>query len=149
MNGAKILNETRDTVTVSRSDWTQLLNELEDALDRTAVVERRRDEAAKGKRTARFNYLTAREVRRLLEGESPVKVWREKRGHSQRELAAAAGVGAGYLAEIETGRKPGSVQALARLGKALQVQIEDLIVRQNEREREPRKAPRRRQETVI
>jgi hypothetical protein len=37
-------------------------------------------------------------------------------------------VGAGYLAEIETGRKPGSVVALARLGKALQVQIEDLII---------------------
>jgi transcriptional regulator with XRE-family HTH domain len=64
----------------------------------------------------------------LLAGESPVKVWREKRGRSQRELAAAAGVGAGYLAEIETGRKPGSVVALARLGKALQVQIEDLII---------------------
>ena len=128
MNGVKVLSETRDTVTVSRGDWTQLLSELEEAHDRAAVVERRRHEAAKGVQAARRNYLTAREARRLLEGESPVKVWREKRGRSQRELAAAAGVGAGYLAEIETGRKPGSVVALARLGKALQVQIEDLIM---------------------
>jgi DNA-binding XRE family transcriptional regulator len=131
MNGVKILSETRDTVTISRGDWTQLLSELEEAQDRAAVVERRRHEAAKGVQTARRNYLTAREARRLLEGESPVKVWREKRGRSQRELAAAAGVGAGYLAEIETGRKPGSVAALARLGKALQVQIEDLIMSHN------------------
>jgi DNA-binding XRE family transcriptional regulator len=128
MNGVKILSETRDTVTVSRGDWTQLLRELEDALDRAAVIERRRHEAAQGVLAARRNYLTAREARRLLDGESPVKVWREKRGRSQRELAAAAGVGAGYLADIETGRKPGSALALARLARALQVQMEDLIM---------------------
>ncbi len=127
MNAVKILRETQDTVTVSRGDWTQLLRELEDAQDRAAVVERRRHEAATGKEAARRNYLSGREARRLLDGESPVKVWREKRGRSQRELAAAAGVSAGYLAEIETGRKPGSAAALARLAKALQVQIEDLI----------------------
>ena len=127
MNVVKILSETQDTVTVSRGDWTQFLSELEDAQDRAAVVERRRHEATTGKEAARRNYLTAREARRLLDGESPVKVWREKRGRSQRELATAAGVSAGYLAEIETGRKPGSAAALARLAKALQVQIEDLI----------------------
>src|SRR5271157_3843894 len=132
MNGVKILSETQDTVTVSRGDWTQLLSELENAQDRAAVVERRRREAATGMQAARRNYLSAREARRLLDGESPVKVWREKRGRSQRELAAAAGVGAGYLAEIETGRKPGSVVALASLARALQVQIEDLIMSRNE-----------------
>jgi DNA-binding XRE family transcriptional regulator len=131
MNAVKILSETQDTVTVSRGDWTQLLSELEDAQDRVAVIERRRHEAATGKQAARRNYLSAREARRLLDGESPVKVWREKRGRSQRELATAAGVSAGYLAEIETGRKSGSAAALARLAKALQVQIGDLIISSN------------------
>jgi DNA-binding XRE family transcriptional regulator len=131
MNAVKILSETQDTVTVSRGDWRQLLSELEDAQDRAAVVERRRHEAATGKQAARRNYLSAREARRLLDGESPVKVWREKRGRSQRGLATAAGVSAGYLAEIETGRKPGSAAALARLAKALQVRIEDLIISSN------------------
>ncbi|MGO9269955.1 MAG: helix-turn-helix domain-containing protein [Terriglobia bacterium] len=126
MNSVKILSETPDTVTVSRGDWAQLLSELEDAQDRAAVVERRRREAAAGKQAARRNYLSSSEARRLLDGESPVKVWREKRELSQRELAAAAGASAAYLAEIETGRKPGSVAVLARLAKALQVQIEDL-----------------------
>ena len=127
MNGVKILSETPETVTVSRGDWTQLLSQLEDALDRAAVVERRRHEERKGKLAARRDYLTANEARRLLEGESPVKVWREKRGRSQRELAAAAGVAAGNLADIETRRKPGSVLAVAKLAKALQVSIEDLL----------------------
>jgi DNA-binding XRE family transcriptional regulator len=127
MNGVKILSETPETVTVSRGDWTQLLSNLEDALDRAAVVERRRHEERKGKLAARRDYLTAGEAQRLLDGESPVKVWREKRKRSQRELAAAAGVAAGYLADIETRRKPGSVLAVTRLAKALQVSIEDLL----------------------
>ena len=131
MNGLKVLSETRDTVTISRDDWAQLLSELEDAQDRAAVTERRRHEAAKGVQAARRDYLTAREAHRLLEGESPVKVWREKRVLSQRQLATAADVSSGYLAEIETGRKPGSVAALARLARALQVQIDDLIVSSN------------------
>ncbi len=127
MSDVKILSETKDTVTLSRSYWTTLISELEDAQDRAAVVERRRHESTRGKEAARRDYLSAREARRLLDGESPVKIWREKRGRSQRELATAAGVSAGYLAEIETGRKPGSVAAVARLAKALHVQIEDLI----------------------
>jgi DNA-binding XRE family transcriptional regulator len=125
MSSVRGLSETQDTV--SRGDWTELLSELEDAQDRAAVVERRRHEAAAGKRATRRSYLSAREARRLLDGESAVKVWREKRGRSQRALARAAGVSAGYLAEIETGRKPGSTAALAKLAKALEVQMEDLI----------------------
>jgi ribosome-binding protein aMBF1 (putative translation factor) len=127
MNGVRILSETPDTVTVSRRDWSQLLSELEDALDRAAVVERRRQEARQGRQAARRDYLTAGEARRLLAGESRVKVWREKRGWTQRELAAQTGVGAGYLADIETGRKPGSAAALARLAKGLEIQVEDLL----------------------
>ncbi len=127
MNGVKILNESPDTVTVSRRDWSQLVSELQDALDRAAVVGRRTQEAQNGRQATRRNYLTAREARRLLGGESPVKVWREKRGWTQRGLAAEAGVGAGYLADIETGRKPGSAAALTKLAKSLQIQVEDLL----------------------
>jgi hypothetical protein len=91
MNAVKILSETEHTVTVSRGDWTRLLSELEDAEDRAAVTERRRHEAAAGKLASRRNYLTAREARRLADGESPVKVWREKRERSQRELGRGRG----------------------------------------------------------
>jgi len=46
------------------------------------------------------------EMRRILDGESPVKVWRKKRGLTQRELVEHAGVSPSYLAEIETGKQP-------------------------------------------
>lgn len=126
MNAIKILAETEDAVTVSKTDWLALLSELEDAQDRAAVSERRTHEKAAGKKSARRNYLSGEEARRLLNGESAIKVWREKRGISQRALAAAADVSPSYLAEIEAGRKPGSVDAIRKLAQALEVRMEDL-----------------------
>jgi ribosome-binding protein aMBF1 (putative translation factor) len=127
MSSVRILTETPDTVTVSRADWLRLLQELEDAEDRAAVRERRTREELLGKDAARRDYLTAAEALRLIDGESPVRIWREKRGLSQRGLAHAASVSSSYLAEIETGRKPGSAAALRQLAAVLQVPAEDLV----------------------
>jgi ribosome-binding protein aMBF1 (putative translation factor) len=126
MSAIKIIAETADTVTVARQDWLKLLADLEDAEDRAAVRERRAFEKSAGISSARQNYLTAAEARRLLEGENPVKIWRQKRGLSQRALAAKALVGNSYLAEIENGRKPGSRTALRKLAVALEIRPEDL-----------------------
>ena len=84
------------------------------------------DEAA-GRDAAIANSYTAAEAKRLLAGESPVRIWREKRGLTQRALAAAAAIPAGYLSEIEGGKKPGSVAAYRVLAKALAVPMEDLV----------------------
>jgi len=132
MSVIKILAETADTVTVSRRDWASLLAELEDAEDRAAIRSRRAQESVLGKAAARQNYLTIEEARRLLEGERPLRVWREKRGLTQRALAAAAGVAASYLADIENGRKPGSADALSRLARALGVSMDDLMDEQQQ-----------------
>lgn len=115
MSAIKILTETDTTVTVSRADWTELLAALDDAEDRASVAERRAIERSAGKKTFRLKYLTSTKAKRLLDGENPVKVWREKRGLSQRALAREAGIGHSYLAEIETGRKPGSDAAYRQL----------------------------------
>ncbi len=66
-------------------------------------------------------------VDRLLAGENPVRAWREYRGLTGVELAAAAGVAASYLSAIETRKKPGSINALKRLATALRVDVDDLI----------------------
>jgi transcriptional regulator with XRE-family HTH domain len=134
------VEETKDTVTVRRQDWTRLLAELEDAEDRAAVRGQRAQEAALGKEAMRQNYLTGEEARRLLDGESPVRVWRGKRGLTQRALAASAGVAASYLADIENGRKPGSADALSRLAGALGVSMDDLMDEQ-QRRRDPSYGP--------
>ena len=82
-----------------------------------AIAERLAYEEKVGKEVARRDCLTGDEMRRILDDESPVKVWREKRGLSQRELAEQAGVSSSYLAEIETGKKPGSAEALRKLSR--------------------------------
>ena len=65
-------------------------------------------------------------ARRMWDGESPVRVWRELRGMNATELAVAADVSRSYLSAIERGAKRGSVDALERLARALGVGIEDL-----------------------
>ena len=92
MSSIRILGETEDTVTISRDDWQRLQQQLDDAQDRAAVAERRAHERRIGKESARRDYLTADEAIRLLGGASPVKVWREKRGVTQRALATEAGI---------------------------------------------------------
>ncbi len=46
---------------------------------------------------------------------------------SQREVAGKAGVSPSYLAEIETGQKPGSADALQALARALNTSMESLV----------------------
>lgn len=99
----------------------------EDAADVAAVQAHRAYEDRVGWETARRNYLTADEARRLLDGENPVRVWREKRGIKQRTLAEAAEIAVSYLAEIEGGKKPGSSGALQRIACVLEMPMEILI----------------------
>jgi DNA-binding XRE family transcriptional regulator len=60
-------------------------------------------------------------------GESPVKVLRKHRGLTQAELAAAAGVSQGYVAELEAGRKSGAPDTLKALARALGVPLDVLV----------------------
>ena len=66
-------------------------------------------------------------VKRIADGEHPVRVWREYRGMRAGELATAAGIANSYLSDIENGKKPGSVNAMKRIAIALDVTIDDLI----------------------
>ena len=61
--------------------------------------------------------------RLILNEENPIKVYREYRGLTQKQLAAKIGIQRGYLAEIERGRKSGSVKTLKALAEALNVDL--------------------------
>lgn len=63
---------------------------------------------------------------RLIVRENPIKVFREYRGLTQRQLAEVAGTTAPYVSQIETGRRVGSVKLLHRLAEALDVGLDDL-----------------------
>ena len=114
--------ETKDTVTLRRADYDALLEALEDAADLAAL--REAEAAVQG---GESEFLPIETVERLLAGENPVRVWRTHRRMTAHELARIAGLAPSYLSEIETGKKPGSVDAMARLARALGVAIEDLV----------------------
>lgn len=63
----------------------------------------------------------------ILDGENPIKVWREYRGASQQGLAEAVGISASYLSQIETGKRAGSTEVLVAIAKALNVTLDDLV----------------------
>jgi DNA-binding XRE family transcriptional regulator len=63
----------------------------------------------------------------ILAGTDPTKVWREYRGLTQQQLAAAAGISKSYLSQIETGQRTGSVDVLLQIATALRVDLEDIV----------------------
>ena len=115
------LAEDGDTVVLRRADFEALLREAEDAADAAQMREAEARVAA-----GEDEYVPIELTRRLIAGEVPVRVWREHRDLSARALAARAGISAAYLSQIETGKKPGSFEAMAKLARALRVAMEDL-----------------------
>lgn len=66
-------------------------------------------------------------VDRLIDGENAIKIWREHRGLTQQVLADAAGISKGYLSQLESGSREGTVTVLKRIAKALDIDL-DLLV---------------------
>jgi len=96
--------------------------ELEDIRDYDAAkaeLERGEDEL-----------IPAEVVYAIIDGENPVKVWREFRGLTQGQLADAAGISKPYLSQIETGKRKGSTDILSALAKMLNVSLEEVIARE-------------------
>ena len=117
-----------ETVTLTRAEWEALQNQLEALSDGIAAMKSEERLATLGAAEARRLSYTAEEARRIvLDDVAPLTIWRERAGMSQRALAAAAKVSPSYLAEIEVGKKPGSVAALAAIAKVLGVPMEHLV----------------------
>lgn len=109
-----------DYVVIRRDEYEALRAAVDDdALD-AAIIQRVLNDPDQ-------RWAPADVVRRIADGEHPVRVWRTHRGMTARALAAAAGVPSSYLSAIERGKKPGSVKALTQLATALEVALDDLV----------------------
>lgn len=64
---------------------------------------------------------------RILDGDNPVRVWREYRGLSVKELAGRAAISAAYLSQIEGGSREGSLSTMKALAAALSLEPGDLL----------------------
>ena len=69
---------------------------------------------------------------RVSAGEHPIRILRESRGLSQKDLAARAEVSAAYLSQIEHGAREGTIGALRRLADALHVGLDEVTPHERE-----------------
>jgi len=63
----------------------------------------------------------------ILDGENPIKVWREYRGLTQRQLAEAVGISTPYLSQLETGKRKGATEVLSATAEALGLSLDDIV----------------------
>jgi ribosome-binding protein aMBF1 (putative translation factor) len=114
-----------ELVVLSRNDYELLLrqSELADDLEDLLAVKAYEARVAAGENDG----IPMEFVDRLIDGENPVRVWREVRGLSAKDLAAAAGISAAYISEIETGKKEGSISVLKAISKVLRIDLDDLV----------------------
>ena len=107
-----------EMVQITRDEYDRLLQASEDLADIVAY-----DRAmAKDEESVPAEF-----VKRMIEGESPVRVYRDLRGLTQVQLGERSGVNRVQIADIEAGRKAGSVNTVRKLADALSVTIDDLI----------------------
>lgn len=62
-----------------------------------------------------------------MAGESPLRVWREHRGMTAAQLAAAVAITPAHVSKLESGKGDPSVTLLRRLAKALDADVELLL----------------------
>ena len=63
----------------------------------------------------------------LMDGQNPIKVWREYRGLQQAQVAQAAGISIPYLSQLESGKRKGSTEVLGAIAKALNLSLDDIV----------------------
>ena len=117
MNMQIIKTDTgQDLAVLPLDEYNNLIERLKDALATKQRINAGEEET-----------FPANVVNRLLEGDNPVRVYREHRGMTSKFLAIAAEISAPYLSEIETGKKEGSAATLKRIAQALSVDLDDLV----------------------
>ncbi len=63
----------------------------------------------------------------ILDGENPIRVWREYRGLSQQELAERVNISVPYLSQLETRKRKGSLEVLKVIAKTLSISLDDVV----------------------
>ena len=121
--------ESANEVVLARTDWEALREAVEEADDVAAVMAARAEDAAwaaalPDRRATIFPHEV---ISAELDGTHPLRAWRNYRGLTQRSLAERAGVMRDLIAQVETGKRQGSVETLSRLAAALGVPMDALV----------------------
>lgn len=114
--------EGKQVVIIPADDYRVLLEKAE-MLDDVAAYDRAKDALAAGD----DELVPAVVANAILDGESPVRIWRQHREMSQVQLAEATGISQAYLAQIETGKREGTLTLYRSLADALGIDLDDLV----------------------
>jgi DNA-binding XRE family transcriptional regulator len=96
-------------------EQVELLEDIRDFDEINAAIKRGEEEL-----------IPAEVVNAILDGKSPIKVWREYRGLTQQQLADMVGISKPYLSQLETGKRTGTTEVLSAIAEALNVSLEQV-----------------------
>lgn len=108
-------------------DEYQALRELADDADDVSALARFAKRYSKGAEETFPSVI----VDRLLAGESALRIWREHRGLTAAQLAAAVKITPAHVSKLESGYGDPSLAVLRKLAKVLDVEL-DLLVGRND-----------------
>ena len=111
-----------ETITITRKEYDTLRCAAEELGDLRAY-----DKAMAALASGEDELIPAAFAHRIIDGESPIRVYREFRSLTQEQLGKRADVNRVQIADIEAGRKSGSIDTLRKLANALGVTIDDLV----------------------
>jgi len=100
------------------AEEAEMLQDIRDYDVARAMVERGEEEL-----------IPSEVVYAILDGENPIKVWREYRKLTQQQLAEAIGISTPYLSQIETSKRTGTTEVLTAIAKVLKVSLDEIVMR--------------------
>ncbi len=116
-----------ELVVLSRAEYEALRSRVDHASDQEDA-EDAEDlaiyDARKAELTSSNAMLPPEVSAAILRGDTRLKAIRRWRGHKQRLLTSKTGIGQGYLSDLETGRRTGTPETIAKLAQALDVPVE-------------------------
>ncbi|MGB5611929.1 MAG: helix-turn-helix transcriptional regulator [Sedimenticolaceae bacterium] len=104
------------------ADYEELLKKAE-MLDDVAAYDRAKAGLANGE----DELVPAELADAILDGKNPVKIWRQYRELSQVELSGRIGKSQAYLAQIENGKREGTIAVYRAIAQALNVDLDDIV----------------------
>ena len=124
MNAPQIIRTPggEELVVLPRAEYEALLERADQAdedADDIAVYDARKAELAAGG----GGVLSPAVSTAILRGDSRLKAIRHWRDVTQLHLAAQADIGQGYLSDLESGRRTGTPETIAKLAQALDVPV--------------------------
>lgn len=108
-------------VVLPEDDYRRMCAEIEDSNDVAAAA------AAEARAQAGEEYVPAALVDRIIDGDAPLRVWRDYRGLTQAALGAMVGLNKMTISGIESGRRDTTSRNWRKLADALSVDVDDIL----------------------